>query len=82
MTPQAWATQVVFDIVKPHSMLSTIMFIALDELLMSSVHRRVGPLNLGWYGLLAAVVNGVNLALSQAIFYKMGVLVGGFCKTS
>jgi NADH:ubiquinone oxidoreductase subunit H len=51
---------------------ATIIFILIDELLMSSIHRRLGPLNLGAYGLLASIINGINLAIAQHITTKLG----------
>jgi len=45
----------------------TVMFIMVDELVMSIGQRRIGPLNVGWYGYLAAVMNGLNLMITQSI---------------
>ena len=39
----------------------SIYFILLDELIIGSVQRRIGPLNLGWYGILSSIMNGCNL---------------------
>ena len=36
----------------------SIYFILLDELIIGSVQRRIGPLNLGWYGILSSIING------------------------
>lgn len=45
-----------------------IYLILLDELVMSSAQRRFGPFNIGVYGLLASIINGVNLLLTQSFF--------------
>lgn len=50
-----WAA--MFVLCESSEMISTIMFITLDELCMSAVHRRVGPLNLGWYGVSDGKIN-------------------------
>ena len=39
----------------------SIYFILLDELIIGSVQRRIGPLNLGWYGMISSIINGCNL---------------------
>lgn len=43
----------------------TIYFILTDELLMSCSQIRIGPFNLGFYGLFSSVINGLNLVVSQ-----------------
>jgi len=42
--------------------------ILLDELVMSSAQRRFGPFNIGVFGVLASVVNGLNLLFVQSFF--------------
>jgi len=42
--------------------------ILLDELVMSSAQRRFGPFNIGVFGLLASIINGVNLLFVQSFF--------------
>jgi len=42
--------------------------ILLDELVMSSAQRRFGPFNIGVFGLLASIVNGLNLLFVQSFF--------------
>ena len=39
----------------------SIYFILLDELIIGSVQRRIGPLNLGWYGILSSIMNGCDI---------------------
>jgi len=43
---------------------------------MGCSQRRIGPLNLGWYGILATLINGCNLIISQFLIPK--VIVFGF----
>ena len=45
--------------------LSSIYFILSDELIIGSVQRRIGPFNLGWYGILSSILNGCNLIITQ-----------------
>jgi NADH:ubiquinone oxidoreductase subunit H len=52
---------------------ATIFFIFLDELIMGCAQRRMGPLNLGWYGILTSLINGCNLFIAQVILPKMNV---------
>ena len=35
-------------------------------MIMSIVQRRVGPLVIGYYGLLSSIINGLNLIIAQA----------------
>ena len=56
--------------------IGSIFFIFLDELIMGSSQRRIGPLNLGWYGILASLINGCNLIISQLIVPKVNVHFG------
>ena len=41
--------------------IGSIYFILLDELIMGCAQRRIGPLNIGWYGFLSSLINGCNL---------------------
>jgi NADH:ubiquinone oxidoreductase subunit H len=45
----------------------------LDEGMMGCWQKRIGPLNLGWVGLLAALLNGVNLVLANIIVPNLHV---------
>jgi len=38
---------------------------------MGSTQRRIGPLNLGWYGILSSIINGCNLIITQLIIPKL-----------
>ena len=49
----------------------SIYFILLDELIIGSVQRRIGPLNLGWYGILSSIINGCNLITTQCNTIKV-----------
>ena len=50
-----------------------IYFILLDELMMASVQRRIGPSNLGFYGVIAPILNGVNLIIAQTLIPKLAL---------
>ena len=39
---------------------------------MSFVHRRIGPINLGIYGFLSSIINGVNLFIVRCIIPRSG----------
>lgn len=56
----------------------TIYFILLDELVMGLIQRRFGPINLGIYGILAAIINGCNLIITQFILPKHHFLLSSF----
>ena len=43
---------------------------------MGSAQRRIGPLNLGWYGILSSIINGCNLIISQLIIPKLHFYFG------
>ena len=51
--------------------LGSVFFILLDELIMGSAQRRIGPFNLGGYGLLSSIINGCNLIISQFLVPKV-----------
>ena len=48
-------------------LITTIYFILLDELTLSLTQRRIGPFNVGYYGILSPIINGINLAITQSI---------------
>ena len=50
--------------------IGTIYFILLDELTMAYCQKRIGPLNLGIYGILTAIINGCNLMIQQFMIPK------------
>jgi len=52
-------------------LLVTIYFILLDELIISNTQRRKGPFNLGSYGILSSIINGLNLIISQFLIPKL-----------
>ena len=54
----------------------SIYFILLDELIIGSVQRRIGPLNLGGYGILSSIINGCNLIITQLIIPKLHFYFG------
>jgi NADH:ubiquinone oxidoreductase subunit H len=45
--------------------------ILLDELIMSFSQRRIGPYNIGGYGIFPSLINGCNLILCQFIILKL-----------
>ena len=50
--------------------LSSTFFILLDELIIGTSQRRIGPFNLGYYGIFSSIVNGCNLIITQFIIPK------------
>ena len=50
--------------------LSSTFFILLDELIIGTSQRRIGPFNLGYYGIYSSIVNGCNLIITQFIIPK------------
>ena len=49
----------------------SIYFILLDELIIGSAQRRIGPLNIGLYGILSSIINGSNPITTQLIIPKL-----------
>ena len=43
---------------------------------MGCAQRRIGPLNIGWYGILSSFMNGCNLIISQFLFPKLHLNFG------
>jgi len=56
--------------------IGSIYFILLDELIMGCAQRRIGPLNIGWYGFLSSLINGCNLIISQFLVTKLHIHFG------
>jgi len=56
--------------------IGSIYFILSDELIISSAQRRIGPSNLGWYGILSSIINGCNLITAQLIIPKLHLYFG------
>ena len=48
-------------------LLAAVYFITTDELVLGNSQRRKGPLNVGWYGIISAIVNGINLVITQGL---------------
>ena len=57
-------------------LIGCIFFIFLDELIMGCSQRRIGPINLGWYGILTSIINGCNLIISQFLIPKINIYFG------
>jgi len=61
-------------------LLAVVYMILLDEIVMSLSQRRFGPFNIGILGLLASIVNGINLLLIQSYYvmssYSFVMFVG------
>ena len=51
-------------------------FILLDELIIGSAQRRIGPFNLGGYGILSSIINGCNLITTQLLIPKLHFYFG------
>ncbi len=43
---------------------------------MGSAQRRIGPFNLGWYGIISSIINGCNLIITQLIIPKLHFYFG------
>jgi len=43
---------------------------------MGCAQRRIGPLNIGWYGFLSSLINGCNLIISQFLVTKLHIHFG------
>ena len=43
---------------------------------MGSAQKRIGPFNLGWYGILPSIINGCNLIIIQLIIPKLHFYFG------
>ena len=54
----------------------SIYFILLDELIIGSAQRRIGPFNLGGYGILSSIINGCNLITTQLLIPKLHFYFG------
>ena len=57
-------------------LLITIYFILIDEITISLAQRRIGPINLGLYGIITTLINGINLSLQQVITIKIQINYG------
>ena len=49
-------------------LIGSIYLILPDELIIGSAQRRIGPFNLGWYGILPSIINGLLLIDSSLLF--------------
>ena len=56
-------------------LLIIIMFILLDEFIMSFSQRRSGPMNVGYYGLTAPLINAFSLFISTIQYPKSAVII-------
>ena len=57
-------------------LIGSIYFILLDELIIGSAQRRIGPFNVGWYGIPSSIINGCNLIITQLIIPKLHFYFG------
>lgn len=48
-------------------LLSSIMFILVDEIMMGIWQRRIGPLNIGLFGIMSVFMNGFNLIITYMV---------------
>ncbi len=61
-------------------LISVVYFILLDRLIMAAVQRRSGPYNVGWFGLLQPIDDGLKLMRKQLIHHKsIGYYSSGCC---
>ena len=44
--------------------------------MIGSAQRRIGPFNIGWYGILSSIINGCNLIITQLIIPKLHFYYG------
>ena len=57
-------------------LIGSVYFILLDEFIMGLMQRRIGPFNVGWYGILSSIINGLNLIITQLIIPKLHFYFG------
>jgi NADH:ubiquinone oxidoreductase subunit H len=57
----------------PFVLIGTIFFTLPDELVMGCGQRRIGPLNLGRYGIPPSIINGRNPIIAQSPFPKVNI---------
>jgi len=65
LVDQCWSIILLYIIIL------IIVFILLDEVVMSSSQRRIGPYNIGTYGICSSLINGTNLIMTQLINVKL-----------
>ena len=46
------------------------LFALMDRLLMAALQRRSGPYNIGWFGLLQPIVDGIKLIKKESIIIQ------------
>ena len=46
------------------------IFALMDRLLMAAFQRRSGPYNIGWFGLLQPIVDGIKLIKKESIIVQ------------
>ena len=46
------------------------LFALMDRLLMAALQRRSGPYNIGWFGLLQPIVDGIKLIKKELIIVQ------------
>jgi len=51
-------------------LISSVYFILLDELIIGIAQRRIGPFNVGRYGIPPSIINGLNPIITQLIIPK------------
>ena len=43
---------------------------------MGTAQRRIGPFNLGWFGIISSIINGCNLITTQLLIPKLHFYFG------
>ena len=65
---QSWLSFIVFTI--GTLVINIIYFVLLDRLMMAAVQRRTGPYNVGYFGLLQSMDDGLKLVKNEVIIPK------------
>ena len=53
-----------------------IYLIILDESIISYTQIRIGPFNIGYYGLFSSLINGCNFIITQYLIPKINIIFG------
>ena len=72
----AFSSKMKIKAISAAIVIGSIYFILLDELIIGSAQRRIGPFNVGWYGIPSSIINGCNLIITQLIIPKVHFYFG------
>jgi NADH-quinone oxidoreductase subunit H len=59
---------ILFLIIVVFLLISIAFFVVLERHVMGYIHRRTGPNNVGFFGLLQALADGIKLLIKESIF--------------